>query len=121
MSEPQSTLKALETFLGPLEARIMLALWSDCTTARSVQTYLADHGKLVTNSTVRTVLDRLAQKDLVTIDQSDKMHYYKPKHAHMHLFILHNLFKMILTYRAYDPEIITSIRIYVASLRNDKH
>lgn len=121
MNEPQSTLKALETFLGPLEAKIMLALWDNATTAKEVQAHLAEHNKIVTNSTVRTVLDRLVRKGLVVADQTDKSFTYKPKQSNIHYFILHHLFKMILTFRAFDPRIITTITTYVESLRNDKH
>lgn len=121
MNEPQSTLKALETFLGPLEARIMLALWSECTTARAVQAHLAEHDKLVTNSTVRTVLDRLVRKGLLSVNENDKTFEYKPVDTTPQLFLLRHFTKMLVKLKLYDPKLLINLYRIVQGITNDKH
>lgn len=65
--------------LGERELDIMQALWSlGQATVADVQQSLLNRGHQVAYNTVQTMLNRLEAKGLVSRDQSDRAHRYKP-------------------------------------------
>ncbi|GGF43796.1 BlaI/MecI/CopY family transcriptional regulator [Williamsia phyllosphaerae] len=72
--------------LGDLERAVMDNLWSSDTpqTVRQVHAALSRDRELA-YTTVMTVLQRLAKKDLVTQIRDDRAHQYSPTHPREHL------------------------------------
>lgn len=68
--------------LGELERAVMDHLWSatEPQTVRQVHEALASHRELA-YTTVMTVLQRLAKKDLVIQQRDDRAHRYAPVHG----------------------------------------
>src|ERR1700704_3228708 len=70
------------TRLGELERAVMDHLWSSSEpqTVRQVHEALSEHRDLA-YTTVMTVLQRLAKKNLVSQIRDDRAHRYEPVHA----------------------------------------
>ena len=68
--------------LGELERAVMDHLWSttEPATVRQVHEALSAHRDLA-YTTIRTVLQRLAKKDLVVQHRDDRAHRYAPTHG----------------------------------------
>src|SRR5699024_3407878 len=68
--------------LGELEKAVMNHLWAvaEPQTVRQVHAALSEHRDLA-YTTVMTVLQRLARKDLVVQHRSDRAHQYTPVHS----------------------------------------
>lgn len=65
--------------LGERELDIMQALWGlGHATVADVQKALLERGEQVAYNTVQTMLNRLEAKGLVSREQSDRAHRYKP-------------------------------------------
>ena len=67
--------------IGPLERKILNVLWlKQYVTARDICTSLEDSGERRAYSTVRTIINRLVQKKIITQHENevDRQYYYSP-------------------------------------------
>lgn len=70
----------LSKLLGTLESDIMEILWEQGElSGRDVFEALRDQGQRLSYGAVKTVLNRLAQKDLLVIDQEKNQNLYQPR------------------------------------------
>ena len=67
--------------IGPLERKILTVLWvRQYATARDICTSLEDTGERRAYSTIRTIINRLVQKKIITQHENeiDRQYYYTP-------------------------------------------